>query len=156
ISVSYALLGLAAADYEPDDTTVAMTRVIAAWQSDDGAFHPLPAMRPPIESTAFTATALSLRAMQRYGAEQDDRVARAVNWLRASTPRTTEERAMQLLGLAWGQAPADDIRKSMKALLAEQRQDGGWGQLPTLESDAYATGQALVALHTAGSAATSP
>ena len=33
---------------------------------------------------------------------------------------------------------------------AEQRADGGWSQLPTLASDAYATGQALVALHTAG------
>ena len=57
---------------------------------------------------------------------------------------------MQLLGLAWAKAPADDIRRSTKALIAEQRQDGGWAQLPALETDAYATGQALVALHTAG------
>src|SRR5262249_38302734 len=41
-------------------------------------------------------------------------------------------------------------------LIAEQRQDGGWGQLATLETDAYATGQALVALHTAGDAISSP
>ncbi len=27
-----------------------------------------------------------------------------------------------------------------------QRADGGWGQVPTLGTDAYATGQALVAL----------
>ena len=33
-----------------------------------------------------------------------------------------------------------------KDLLAEQRPDGGWAQLSTLASDAYATGQALVAL----------
>src|SRR5262249_22594364 len=31
-----------------------------------------------------------------------------------------------------------------------QRQDGGWAQLPDMESDAYATGSALVALHQAG------
>jgi hypothetical protein len=31
-----------------------------------------------------------------------------------------------------------------------QRSDGGWSQLSTLESDAYATGQALYALNTAG------
>jgi hypothetical protein len=31
-----------------------------------------------------------------------------------------------------------------------QGSDGGWAQLPTLASDAYATGQVLVALKTAG------
>jgi len=150
IAVSYALLGLAAAQYERNHITDAMTQVIAAWQSDDGAFHPLPPIRPPIESNSFTATALSLRAIQLYGTGQEDRVARASNWLRTATPRTIEERAMQLLGLAWAKAPADDIRKSMEALLAEQRPDGGWAQLAALETDAYATGQALVALQTAG------
>ena len=33
-----------------------------------------------------------------------------------------------------------------KALVAEQQPDGGWAQLPTLSSDAYATGQAIYAL----------
>jgi hypothetical protein len=36
-------------------------------------------------------------------------------------------------------------------LLARQRPDGGWSQLPSLDSDAYATGQALVALTESGS-----
>jgi len=38
----------------------------------------------------------------------------------------------------------------MKVLLDEQRSDGGWAQLPTLQSDAYATGQTLYALHIGG------
>jgi hypothetical protein len=42
------------------------------------------------------------------------------------------------------------LRKRGQELLAEQRPDGGWGQLPSLSSDAYATGQALVALREAG------
>jgi N-acyl-D-amino-acid deacylase len=155
IAVSYSLLGLAAENYQADEMTDAMVHVIGAWQNDEGAFEPLPSMRPPIESNSVTATALSLRAIQLYGRGENDRIARASRWLRAATPRTTEERAMQLLGLAWSKAPADDIRTSMKALLAEQRQDGGWGQLATLETDAYATGQALVALHTAGHAVAS-
>jgi hypothetical protein len=62
---------------------------------------------------------------------------------------------MQLLGLTWAGASAGDIRTSATALLAEQRPDGGWAQLPTLETDAYATGQALVALQTAGPAVSS-
>jgi squalene cyclase len=42
------------------------------------------------------------------------------------------------------------LKKLSAAALAEQRADGGWAQLPTLESDAYATGQTLYALHIAG------
>src|SRR5262245_11087705 len=152
IGVSYALLGLAAEHYEGDAITDAMTRVLAAWQNDEGAFHGLPAVRPPLEASSFAGTALSLRAIQLYGRTPGDRVARASQWLRTAKPRTTEDRAMQVLGLAWAKAPVDDIRKSVEALIAEQRPDGGWSQLPGLETDAYATGQALVALQTAGRA----
>ena len=130
IGVSYALLGLAAERYEADATTAAMASVIAAWQSDDGAFHPLPAIRPPLEGDAFTATALSVRALQLYGSSPDARVARARDWLRTASPRTTQERAMQLLGLTWAHASAVDIRRSATALLAEQRPDGGWDNCP--------------------------
>lgn len=40
--------------------------------------------------------------------------------------------------------------------MAVQRQHGGWGQWPTMAVDAYATGQALYALHAANMAATEP
>ena len=156
INVSYALIGLAAEHYTGDAVTDAMTRVLAAWQNDAGAFHGLPAIRPPLEASSFAGTALSMRAIQLYATDQHDRVARASQWLRTARPRTTEDRAMQLLGLAWAIAPADDIRRSMEALIAEQRPDGGWAQLPGLETDAYATGQALVALQTAGRAVSEP
>jgi N-acyl-D-amino-acid deacylase len=155
ISVSYTLLGLAAAKYPADDVTAAMAEVVAAWQGADGAFHPLPAIRPPIESNAFAGTALSLRALQLYGSQPQERIALAIRWLSSAAPRNTEERAMQLLGLAWGNAAAAEIGKATNALLADQRPDGGWGQLPSLETDAYATGQALVALQTAGYGVTS-
>ncbi len=155
ISVSYALVGLAAAGHPADEVTAAMAQVVSAWQDDNGRFHSLPPIRPPLESSDVTATALSLQAMRQYGSQQDERVARAVDWLRAARPRTTEDHAMQLLGLAWGQARLHDIRKSTTSLLALQRPDGGWAQLPTLETDAYATGQALVALQTSGYAVSS-
>ena len=47
----------------------------------------------------------------------------------------------------------DDVgtnRRATNQLLALQRGDGGWGQIPTRPSDAYATGQVLVALNQAG------
>ena len=58
----------------------------------------------------------------------------------------------KLLGLIWSGAPAHEIAKEKTALIGLQRRDGGWGQMPTLDADAYATGQALYALHAAGMA----
>jgi hypothetical protein len=43
-------------------------------------------------------------------------------------------------------APADRVQQ----LIAKQRPDGGWGQTDNLRSDAYATGEALWALHESG------
>jgi hypothetical protein len=48
--------------------------------------------------------------------------------------------------LVWGGASAGVINEAARELLPLQRSDGGWGQLAALASDAYATGQALVAL----------
>src|SRR5262249_57197742 len=76
IGVSYALLGLAAERYVADATTAVMASVIAAWQSDDGAFYPPPAIRPPLEADAFTPTALSLRALPLYGSPPEGPSAR--------------------------------------------------------------------------------
>ena len=74
-----------------------------------------------------------------------------------SQPMTTQERAFHLLGLGWaGVNPNSEIIKTaVRELVREQRSDGGWAQLPSLASDAYATGQALVALKQAGAVETS-
>ena len=52
--------------------------------------------------------------------------------------------------MRWTNAPTASIAAAASALLKEQRSDGGWAQLPTLESDAYATGQALYVLVESG------
>ena len=148
VTVSYALLGLAADRYPAGADTAAMARLVAEWQMEDGGFRAFP-MRPPIESSHFTATALSLRALQLYGTDSDAQIQRARAWLLRSNPGSNEDRVMQLLGLAWANAKPEDIQARAVGLLSEQRPDGGWGQLPALESDAYATGQALVALQCA-------
>jgi hypothetical protein len=51
-----------------------------------------------------------------------------------------------LLGLHWAGEPAEKLMYVAKTLLKAQRNDGGWAQLPSLESDAYATGEALYTL----------
>jgi squalene cyclase len=63
------------------------------------------------------------------------------------------DRVFRLLGLGWAQADPESITKAVTKLISEQREDGGWAQLPTLASDAYATGLALCALHRGGGVA---
>src|SRR5262249_28860776 len=67
-----------------------------------------------------------------------------------NTPPDTEGRTYQLLGLAWAGTDRVTLNKSARALLAMQNKDGGWPSLDGRDSEAYSTGQALVALNDAG------
>ena len=67
-----------------------------------------------------------------------------------TVPETNEEKVFQLLGLKWINGDKNFIQQQAKKLLATQREDGGWSQLTNLESDSYATGQALYALYESG------
>ena len=152
-TLSYILVGLAAEHYPADDATAAMARFIKDHQLPDGHWA-IFAHRPPIESSDIEVTALSMRALQlyapaRHAAEYKVRIEAAAAWLEHATPKATEDRALQLLGLQWAGRARDTVRTRARELLAEQRPDGGWAQLPTLNSDAYATGEALVALQEA-------
>jgi len=153
-SVSYILLGLAAQNYPPDAVTDAMARYLKTKQLPEGRWW-LFSHRPPQESSDIEVTAVSMRALQIYGlkvrrSEYENAVQAAAAWLTKAQPRTTEERAFQLLGMGWAGADKEVISKAGRRLIGEQRADGGWAPLPTLTSDAYATGQALVALHESG------
>jgi squalene cyclase len=64
--------------------------------------------------------------------------------------KDNEDRAFRLLGLKWVGAPEDEIRKAADELMAGQKKDGGWAQLPGMATDAYATGSALFALSQGG------
>lgn len=155
-TVSYILLGLAAENHPPDPATDAMAYYLKTKQWPDGRWRII-THRPPMESNDIQITAVSLRSLQVYGlktqrAHYEQAVQRAADWLMKARPVTTEERAFQLLGLGWAGVKADNaiIKQAVRDLLAAQRSDGGWSQLPALASDAYATGQVLVALKQAG------
>lgn len=158
-TVSYIMLGLSDEGYPADPASDAMARYLKNRQLADGSWR-IAAHRPPIESSDLTVTALSMRAIQVYApapmrARYDAAVRRAGQWLAAQTPWNVEEWASQVRGLKWAGRPSSEIARATRGLVANQRPDGGWAQLPTLESDAYATGQALVALHDAGGLSTS-
>jgi hypothetical protein len=155
-TVSYILLGLAAEKHPSDEATDAMARFVKGQQYPDGGWR-IFAHRPPIESSDIEVTAVSLRSLQMYGPkawreEYQASVKRAADWLIKAQPQTTEDHVFQLLGLRWAGLNSNQaiIRKGVRGLLVTQRPDGGWAQLPSLASDAYATGQALVSLREAG------
>jgi hypothetical protein len=152
-TAALALLSLSANKQTPNKTTDALVHYLLSRQNVDGRWM-TQLSRPPSESSDITGTAVSVRALQLFvpkglRPEMETRIERARAWLLKAAPRNNEDWTFKLLGLAWTNAEKQTIRKLSEALLAQQRKDGGWGQYPTMASDAYATGQALVALHQA-------
>ena len=156
-TISYLMVGVGMTEYPPDAATDAMARYLATLQRSDGSW-PHVSQRPPIESSHIQVTALSMRALQMYApaphrAKYQKAIDRGAAWIARATAVITEDHVFKLFGLHWSGAAPDAIVASARPLLAEQRADGGWAQLQTLESDAYATGQALVALAQSGAVA---
>jgi ankyrin repeat protein len=153
-TIGYVLLGLAAENHPADATTDALAYFMLTHQAADGRWR-LFAYRPPLEGSEIEVTAAGVRSVQVYApkpqrAEYDHAVKLAADWLMKAEPMGTEDHAFQLLGLHWAGANKDVVRKIARELLGGQRPDGGWAQIPTLTTDAYATGQALYALHESG------
>jgi len=146
----YHLFGVAAEGVPPSATTDGMVHHLVTIQASDGRwFNNLP--RPPIQSSDISATALALQAIKQYGwlgrkEEFASSVERGRGWLWKVKAETNEEAVFQLLGLHWAGEPSEKLADLAKALRQRQRKDGGWAQLPTLESDAYATGEVLYTL----------
>ncbi|MEK6407780.1 MAG: ankyrin repeat domain-containing protein [Acidobacteriota bacterium] len=149
----WALYAADVAGVGPSLATAASAQFIASRQHADGSW-PTMDNRPPQSHSRFSATAVCAQALTRYLPEQfkeekEARVRRARDWLLKSQPRTSEDATFRLLGLLWTGADEKARQKAARQLLAEQRGDGGWAQLPTMASDAYATGEVLFALHKA-------
>ena len=173
-SAGYALLTLAASASPPDETRDAMVQYLHQKQTTAGNWR-IGTHRPPLEDSHFTATALSLAAIQWADRTSEPEqlkqvMTRARAWLRSTAVETTEDRVFQLLGLSWaqpgfrgstnplarrphGQWLGEDVpvaKRLVNSLRLLQRVDGGWAQRGTDTSDAYATGQVLCCLYVVG------
>jgi ankyrin repeat protein len=149
-TISFTLAGLAASHYPPDAATDALARYLLRRQHGNGGWNVV-ASRPPIESSDIAVTALTLRALQAYAPAPQklayaESVGRGAAWLRQAKPANAQDYAFTLLGLTWANAEKRSLRETARTLTALQNADGGWSQLPTMQSDAYATGLVLTAL----------
>ena len=157
-AVGFALLQLASAGVPQSLAIDSMVHHMAAMQRKEGDWQTFEG-RPPIESGEFGQTARAIRALRSFPIparkdEFEQRIQRAAAWVEKAEPLTTEDRTMQILGLVWAghTAPAGRV----KELVGKQRTDGGWGQTDYHQSDAFATGEALWALHESGMTSSDP
>ena len=153
-TLGYTLMGMAAAGYPADALTDAHIHYFSIYQFPDGAWRTT-SYRPPEEYSPFTTTAVALRAIRLYPIpgrreEFEERFARAKRWLLSAQAGSTEERSMQLNALADAGASSSERAPFVNALKASQTQDGSWSVVPGTPGEAYATGEALYALHASG------
>jgi hypothetical protein len=106
---AYRMVAANAAGVKPNLGAAVYARLLISRQNAEGdwdGFH----QRPPSSYSRMTMAALGLRAVQLYHhasqrAQADAVVSRASGFLENRTPRDTEERTYQLLGLRWAGAP---------------------------------------------------
>ena len=162
LTIGYIMMALADEHHPLDKITAPFTHLVAASQMPDGSWIDEGISRPPIEHSDISITAMAVRTLTPVS----DRGAQAATggdtpagthvacWRRGAS--SAEDRAMRLMGLVWTAAPRNtgtsqgEVQAAVRDILAEQRPDGGWSQLPQLDPDAYGTGISLYALHQAG------
>jgi len=154
-----ALWALETVGWKPDPATAAVSTYILNFETDRDHWR-MTSDRPPSESSHFTASYLAIRGLRVFGtAEQQEsatrRIEQARQWILATPARDTEDRVFRLWALRLASADPEALRTAAGELSATQREDGGWSQTDALDSDAYATGSALVALHQAAGLSTS-
>ena len=152
--MEYEALMAASMHIPPSVSTDALVYYLAAKQRQAGNWRGI-GTRAPMMDGDFSRTAMAIRTLAVYGAparkaEFAARIAQAATWLAGQTPRSTEDRVMQLLGFTWAGTDQTQRNKRLHELSDMQRPDGGWAQTPNLSSDAYATGQVLFTLREVG------
>ena len=122
-------------------------------QDDDGSWDANRGGRPPTHASRDVQTAWLLLALS-GSAKPDGEIepwkaerALAVDWLsRNPTADSHQALAMRLLVYQRLGKPSDEVRPLVRSLLDRQKDDGGWSQSKTMESDAFATGLSLYVL----------
>lgn len=148
-TAGYALWALELAGEKKSEVSEALVRYLTKTQRPDGNWK-YQTLRPPMEESNFTSTALAASLMGSFGDHGDDVAAateRAAAWMSETKPTAQEGRNFRLFAAMRLKIGADAIARLRAQVLAKQRPDGGWSQIDSLTSDAYATGQSLFILN---------
>src|SRR5262249_29734769 len=151
----WAAIGLAAEHHKADLDTDAVAMYLKMHQMTDGHWEfGITDQRPPICDQYVGQTAIAMHALQLYTpvvdkASYEGGIKRAAQWLATVKPNIMPDLEWQVLGLAWAGTQPAALKTATQALMGAQKPDGGWSDLPSMPTSAYATGQALVALKTA-------
>jgi len=168
-TAGHALMALELGKWQPDDATGAVAEYLLLHQVDSDHWSGA-SSRPPSEGSPFTTTFVSLRGLAAFQTEAqkeraEKRKKQAGEWLLKAMAKDNEDRVFRLWGLHAAGAKTEEIAAAAKELMSKQREDGGWSQIDAAveikrdddktetidpNSDAYATGSALVVLHLAG------
>jgi hypothetical protein len=129
--------------------------VIVQKQQADGSWEFF-LSRPPVNESQTTDVAWMLLALHAEASADGSKPYMAAfekgrRWLAdPKVPKNSQDKVLELLLDVCEGRPPIQWKGAVGSLLAAQRPDGGWGQTPTLPSDAFATGQTLYALLLAG------
>jgi hypothetical protein len=109
-------------------------------------------------AAAWTLADARMFGLPAQVAAYDAAIARAVTWVRTATLTTNQDKVFALLTLVHGgiAAPDVDFVRVRDDLMDDVHADGGWAERPGLQSNAYATGQAVFALDEAGVSLSQP
>ena len=158
-TAGYALFALHAGGWKADATTTAVVEYLLQ-RDKDRDYWQVTSQRPPTEASSVTTTYLVLAGLKNYGPDErqkdiEARFEKSRKWLLKTKPKDTEDRVFRLRGLKLTGADEKELAAATQELMKAQREDGGWSQTDKLDSDAYATGTVLAALHQAGDLKTS-
>jgi hypothetical protein len=159
LTAGYALWTLERGGWPADATTAAVTEYLLKWQKDLVHWK-VQTVRPPTEESLFTVSYVAVRGLKQFSPPElrgraDSRIGQVKAWALKTLAQSNEDRVFRLWLLNATGASDPNLRQAARELWQSQRTDGGWAQLAGMESDAYATATALVALHQAGGIATS-
>lgn len=130
-------------------------------QSADGSWEFF-LSRPPINESQATDAAWMLMALQGPSESETDpshlaAMKKGTEWLARPRPDDSQQvKVLKVLLEIRAAAPHEKVQPAIDELLALQKPDGGWSQTPGARSDAFATGQTLYVLSSAGCSAEEP
>ena len=147
-TAGYALWALKAAGQERDELTQYVAGYLLGMQENQSHWRQS-GKRPPSDGTEFTTTFVSLHGVDQYCADdlankKAARMQTVRKWLETAKPKDTEDAVFRLRSLSL--LDSDSTSEAVEHLLSLQQPDGGWTQLPDMDTDAYATGTALASL----------